>query len=68
VQPKRPRRKDCFATGKRRYSTANDAALALSMARSSVNRTGQANEIRYYQCPHCHAWHLTSKPMMRGEQ
>jgi hypothetical protein len=57
------RQPKCFATGKRRYRTQLEAAKALGHALTSVNRKGQANEVRHYLCPHCHSWHLTSKPM-----
>ncbi len=65
MRPKRPRTVKCWATGKIRYNTANDAAIALGLARSNIHRLERAHEVRYYLCPHCNKYHLTSRT--RGE-
>jgi hypothetical protein len=61
----------CHITGKRRFRTRKDAKLALRsswFARSmaavteGVAVTTRA-EVRYYECPSCGGFHLTSKPV-----
>lgn len=47
----------CFH-GKRRYFTRADAELVLG---SIDTRDPRRREVRCYQCPACHGWHLTSQ-------
>lgn len=54
----------CLVTGKRQF---RDRIAADFMLRNIAldRRDGLADhrrETRTYQCPHCKAWHLTSKP------
>lgn len=41
---------------KRRYPSALDARIALSLMREGAKR----REARAYRCPECKGWHLTS--------
>ena len=52
----------CSQAGKRRYGSPDRAkeALAAAVARGP-GRSGQI-EVRYYQCPWCQGYHLTSQP------
>lgn len=47
--------------GKRGYANAHAACMALRECRSR----GRC-EIRYYQCPECTTWHLTSLPLLKA--
>lgn len=47
----------CFH-GKRRYFTRADAELVLG---GIDTRDPRRREVRCYQCPACHGWHLTSQ-------
>lgn len=48
--------------GKRGYDTEHEAQVALVSAILARNRgKNQRRERRYYQCPSCHRWVLTSK-------
>ncbi|MGW6729950.1 hypothetical protein ACWF9G_28965 [Nocardia sp. NPDC055029] len=47
----------CFH-GKRRYYTRADAELVLG---GIDTRDPRRREVRCYQCPACHGWHLTSQ-------
>jgi hypothetical protein len=51
-------------TGKIRYRTAIDAAVALGRARAArpVKGRDEVVEQRHYPCPLCRGHHLTSKP------
>jgi hypothetical protein len=42
---------------KRRYTSAEKAALALSDVQAEPGKTYLP--CRSYQCPYCHGWHLT---------
>ena len=35
---------------------------------SAANRFGTSRNLRAYECPFCHCWHLTSNPVRRPEQ
>ena len=48
----------CGKTGKKRYRTSQDAALALAQTRGVGGE--RRRETRYYRCPFCDGWHLTS--------
>lgn len=52
------------ASGKRAYASAQDARAALLDARIAVALHGDTkrHEQRYYTCPRCRHWHLTSSP------
>ncbi|NEG69554.1 hypothetical protein [Bifidobacterium choloepi] len=45
--------------GKIRYPSAIAARLALASMQSAT-ANGDRQECRYYRCPDCHGWHLTS--------
>lgn len=53
---------------KRRYKTKTDAMIALSRTQlreatsRKHTRSTDREETRYYHCPHCRGWHLTSTP------
>lgn len=49
----------CKTTGKIRWRSQVDAAMALGAARMRILRTKR--EKRHYRCPYCHSWHLTSE-------
>ncbi|MFD6390779.1 hypothetical protein [Nocardia sp. NPDC060259] len=49
--------KRCFH-GKRRFFTRADAELVLG---GIDTRDPRRREVRSYQCPACHGWHLTSQ-------
>lgn len=49
-------------SGKRKFRTEAAANDALSSIWSRVWPGGRRLETRYYQCPQCESWHLTSKP------
>lgn len=51
-------------TGKYPYPTEHQAKVALRTAQQSrLTRAGRRrrHECRYYRCPECGRWHLTSK-------
>lgn len=48
-------------TGKKYYACESDAKIALANCQSDRNKS-QRREQRYYKCPHCSGWHLTSRP------
>lgn len=59
---RRNARRDC-PTGKVKYASEHDAQIALVGALVNRNRGRlQRHEQRWYQCPMCTGWHLTSKP------
>lgn len=49
---------------KLQYRTEREAKIALVDAITTRNAKGrnQRKECRYYVCPVCHYWHLTSLP------
>ncbi len=57
----------CDATGKRRYPTPGDAKRTIE-SKTHINRAKKRNKKgvgksglkRYYHCPHCKGYHLTS--------
>jgi hypothetical protein len=63
----------CTATGKTRYPTSGDAKTAIQKLKAKKTaynnvtqkrvkrRTGKIEQCRFYYCPHCKGWHLTSK-------
>lgn len=55
--------KDACSTGKLRYDSSIDAAIALGNARRARRVKGRDDvvEQRHYHCPACSGWHLTSK-------
>ncbi|KAB7790728.1 PDDEXK family nuclease [Bifidobacterium leontopitheci] len=51
------------SSGKRRYRTKLDAKIALASARKLKRGPARPkDERRYYFCPDCYGYHLTSKP------
>jgi len=46
----------CLNGGKKRYASR---AKAQEM-RNQLDRKRRAKNLKVYQCPHCHDWHLTS--------
>lgn len=49
---------------KKRYSDELGAKIALA---STIGKRGKRrNETRYYKCPVCRGWHLTSQPAKDG--
>lgn len=62
---KRTRWGHCKATGKRKYYTEHDVKGALrsaSKVRDKNRRRDRVRrECRYYKCPDCDGWHLTSQ-------
>lgn len=62
----RPRRwkGKCKSTGKIKWRSSMDAALALGSARKGILRPKL--EDHHYRCPHCNYWHLTS--MANGDK
>lgn len=64
---RRPRRRrwpepaTCPATGKRCFRTEVAAKAALASTRSA-GVGGDRRETRYYRCPDCGRYHLTSRP------
>jgi hypothetical protein len=61
----RPRTSDgyCSTVSKLRYATKDRAeeALATVDELSRAAHWGGPREVRAYECPWCHGWHLTSK-------
>nr|WP_243394815.1 hypothetical protein [Bifidobacterium imperatoris] len=56
------------ACGKARFRTELDAKIALaSVQRQRRGRVRDKDEKRYYLCPQCHGYHLTSKPRYSGK-
>ena len=57
-----PRRTLCPVTKKIQYAKELDAKIALFKSQAA-QRKGDDNrgECRYYQCPRCRQWHLTSR-------
>jgi len=54
--------------GKEKFDTEHDAQVALVGCVVGKNRgKNQRREIRWYACPACGAFHLTSKPLVRSE-
>lgn len=51
-------------SGKLRYASSIDAAIALANAQRARHVKGRdaVVEQRHYRCPTCSGWHLTSKP------
>lgn len=56
---RRPRSR-CRYSGKVRYYDRLAAMIALAGARNC--RSSRRCERRYYRCPLCRGWHLTSQP------
>lgn len=52
-------------TGKVRLR--DETAAALALAEVKRKRNGLRVEQRYYECPRCKGWHLTSQPARRSE-
>lgn len=62
----------CTATGKTRYPTPGDAKTAMQKLKAKKTtynsitkkrmkrRAGKPDQCRYYRCPHCKGFHLTS--------
>ena len=44
-----------------RYSTKQRASAALAVILLRDKRPEDHREKRYYECPRCHGWHLTSR-------
>ena len=64
---RRSARRAC-TTGKIRFATEHDAQVALVGAVVGRNRgKTQRHEQRYYVCPFCAGWHLTSRPDNGGK-
>lgn len=63
-KPLQYRKKGKCASGKIRYATSIDAAIALGKARSGrpVKGLDAVLEVRHYQCDQCAGHHLTSRP------
>lgn len=52
----------CFQTNKQIFHTEQAAKIELAFYRMAANNGNeQAKQVRYYNCPHCKKWHLTSK-------
>lgn len=51
-----------FPCEKKRYETQDQAKKALRSCRAKG-----WPQIRYYRCPRCDGWHLTSKPFKPKE-
>ena len=51
----------CKATGKRKFYTEQAAKTALIQSSKNKDRRHLRRECRYYKCPDCGGWHLTSK-------
>ena len=49
-----------YPCSKVRYRDKLSAKIALATARNG--RSSRREERRYYRCPDCLGWHLTSKP------
>jgi hypothetical protein len=51
------------STGKQPFPTETAARSALLDARISatLRNNQRRREQRYYACPHCHRWHLSSR-------
>ena len=56
----------CAKTGKVRHKNADYAVKAL--ARIVGRHPGRDRECRYYQCPHCRGYHLTSQLSWRKQK
>lgn len=54
-------RVDRRSCGKRRFMSATEAQMALLRIQGYGSR--DVVPVRFYECPLCHGWHLTSKPM-----
>lgn len=52
---------------RRRYPTELDAKLALASTQYPSRRARSRDEIRYYLCPYCRNYHLTSAPLHRQD-
>ncbi|MBE1471414.1 tRNA(Ile2) C34 agmatinyltransferase TiaS [Kibdelosporangium phytohabitans] len=50
-------------SGKRQFRTEEAADAALTSIWSRPWPGGRRLETRYYQCPDCAQWHLTSQPL-----
>lgn len=55
----------CPSMGKRQFR--DRAAAEFTLRRFALDKRDgilaeRRHETRSYQCPHCHAWHLTSQP------
>ena len=52
---------------KRRFRTRIDAQMALLRTQAKADRGHpRRHERRYYRCPHCAGWHLTSRERSRN--
>jgi hypothetical protein len=66
-QRRKPRQfHDCQTTGKRSFGTELAARAALASAQS-VAAVGDRRETRFYRCPDCNRFHLTSAPAREGQ-
>lgn len=54
---RRPKSKQCPATGKLGYASRLDAVMAMALFSRSERFKGQ----RVYRCPFCGRWHATSQ-------
>jgi rubrerythrin len=54
--------KKCEQTGKRKYRDRIAALLTLAeVQKRDGSRRAKGSEKSVYRCPHCGAWHLTSR-------
>lgn len=51
----------CKATGKRKFYNEKAARTALNRSNKTKDRRHLRRECRYYECPECNGWHLTSQ-------
>ena len=61
VKRSKPRRDYCRKAKKPRHATEKAALTAQ-------NRAGKAGDVDlfHYKCPHCHDYHLTSRPQQEA--
>ena len=74
TQHRRPRRRRCPWSGKRRFSDHNAAVTFLRFA-SNARAVAEESEattthraVRAYPCATCRGWHVTSAPATALEQ
>jgi len=56
---KRDEPRTCPVSGKRMYANENEAKATA--AHRMADKETAPTQLRTYKCPHCGAWHLTSK-------
>jgi hypothetical protein len=58
----------CIFSGKIQFPTKaeDDAEIKVCRAKAPINP--RRREKRCYRCPHCGAWHLTSRPKRVGRR